>query len=77
MIHSKSSNASNYDEGRMTGMIYNVMGRLVGTSDAAGVTTFAYDAFSTLTNETVAGLYAKSLDRYVDGHENSGVCPLN
>ena len=43
-------------------MAYDVMGRLVETSDAAGVTTFAYDAFSSLTNETVAGQYANTLD---------------
>ena len=49
-------------------MAYDVMGRQIQTSDAAGVTTFAYDAFSSLTNETVAGQYAKALDRHVDGH---------
>ena len=43
-------------------MAYDVMGRLIETTDAAGVTTFAYDAFSSLTNETVAGQYAKTLD---------------
>ena len=47
-------------------MAYDVMGRQIQTSDAAGVTAFAYDAFSSLTNETVAGQYAKALDRYYD-----------
>ena len=47
-------------------MVYDVMGRQIQTSDAAGVTAFAYDSFSSLTNETVAGQYAKSLDRYYD-----------
>jgi RHS repeat-associated protein len=49
-------------------MAYDVMGRQIQTSDAAGVTAFAYDAFSSLTNETVAGQFAKSLDRHVDGY---------
>ena len=43
-------------------MAYDVMGRQILTSDAAGVTAFTYDAFSSLTNETVAGQYAKTLD---------------
>ena len=47
-------------------MAYDAMGRQIQTSDAAGVTAFAYDSFSSLTNETVAGQYAKSLDRYYD-----------
>ncbi len=49
-------------------MVYDVMGRQIQTSDAAGVTAFAYDAFSSLTNETVNGQYTKSLDRHVDGY---------
>ena len=47
-------------------MAYDVMGRLAGTSDAAGATAFAYDEHSSLTNETVAGQYTKSLDRQID-----------
>ena len=47
-------------------MAYDVMGRQIWTSDAAGVTMFAYAAYASLTNETVAGQYAKALDRHVD-----------
>jgi YD repeat-containing protein len=36
-------------------MAYDVLGRQNSSVDAAGVTTFAYDSFSLLTNETVSG----------------------
>jgi YD repeat-containing protein len=47
---------------------YDVMGRQIRTSDAAGITTFAYNSFSSITNETVTGQNAKSLERHLDGY---------
>ena len=58
-------------------MAYDVMGRQVRTSDAAGITAFSYDSFSSLTNETVSGQYAKSLDRHVDEYSRNIGYSLN
>ena len=37
-------------------LCYDVMGRQTRAVDAAGITTFAYDVFGSLTNETVVGV---------------------
>ena len=45
---------------------YDAMGRQTSATDAAGVTTFTYDAFGQLTSEQVSGLYSKTLTRHYD-----------
>ncbi len=45
---------------------YDAMGRQTSATDAAGVTTFTYDATGQLTSEQVSGLYSKTLTRHWD-----------
>ena len=46
---------------------YDAMGRQSRTVDAAGVTTFAYDVFGSLTNETVVGVAGtNTIERFGD-----------
>lgn len=46
---------------------YDAMGRQVSAIDAAGVTTFAYDIFGALTNETVVGVAdTNTIERFYD-----------
>ena len=45
---------------------YDAMGRQTSATDAAGTTTFTYDAFGQLLSEQVSGLYAKTLTRHYD-----------
>ena len=48
-------------------LAYDAMGRQVRAIDAAGVTTFAYDIFGALTNETVVGVAgANTIERFYD-----------
>ena len=45
---------------------YDALGRQTLATDAAGSTTFAYDAVGQLVSETIDGLYAKTLTRHYD-----------
>ena len=46
---------------------YDALGRQIEAHDAAGVTTFAYDAFGSLTNETVIGVAGtNTIERFYD-----------
>ena len=46
---------------------YDAMGRQIHAIDAAGTTTFAYDAFGSLTNETVIGIAGtNTIERFYD-----------
>ena len=45
---------------------YDAMGRQTSATDAAGTTTFTYDAYGQLTSEQVNGLYSKTLSRHYD-----------
>ena len=46
---------------------YDAMGRQVSAIDAAGVTTFAYDIFGAITNETVVGVAGtNTIDHFYD-----------
>ena len=45
---------------------YDAMGRQTSATDAAGITTFTYDAFGQLLFEQVSGLYSKTLTRHYD-----------
>ena len=48
-------------------LAYDAMGRQVRAVDAAGVTTFAYDVFGSLTNETVVGVAGtNTIERFYD-----------
>ena len=57
---------------------YDAMGRQVEVRDAAGVTTFAYDAFGAVTNETVVGVAGTNvLERYHDAFGRDAGYALN
>ena len=45
---------------------YDALGRQTAATDAAGTTTFTYDAFGQLSSEQVSGLYSKTLTRHYD-----------
>ena len=45
---------------------YDAMGRQTSVTDAAGATSFDYDAFGQLLSEQVSGLYSKTLTRHYD-----------
>ena len=48
-------------------LCYDVMGRQTRAVDAAGITTFAYDTFGSLTNETVVGVAGtNTIERFYD-----------
>ena len=48
-------------------LCYDAMGRQTRAVDAAGITTFAYDSFSSLTNETVIGVAGTNkIERFYD-----------
>ena len=48
-------------------LTYDVMGRQTRAVDASGVTTFAYDSFGSLTNETVVGVAGtNTIERFGD-----------
>ena len=50
-------------------LVYDVLGRQIEAHDAAGVTTFLYDSFGSLTNETVIGVACtNSIVRYWDDY---------
>ena len=56
-------------------LCYDAMGRQVEAHDAAGVTTFTYDDYGALTNETVIGVAGTNvIERYYDTFgRNAGV----
>ena len=57
---------------------YDAMGRQREASDAAGVTTFAYDDFGSLTNETVIGVAGTNvIERFYDAYGRSLGYSLN
>ena len=60
------------------GCDYNAMGRQTRAVDAAGVTTFAYDAFGANTNETVVGVAGTNiLERFSDAFGRDAGYALN
>ncbi len=62
-----------YSDGTPTiSLAYNRAGRQVQAIDAAGVTTFLYDAFGAVTNETVIGVAGtNTIERYYDSFGRS------
>ena len=55
------------DETPTVSIAYNAFGRQVEAHDVAGITTFLYDSFGSLTNETIIGLAGtNSIDRFYD-----------
>ena len=48
--------------------VYDAMGRQQAVADAAGVTSFSYDAFGDPSGEAVTGLYSKSMTRHRDAY---------
>ena len=57
-----------YSDGTSTiSLFYDSLGRQIKASDAAGITTFLYDSFGSLTNETVIGVAGtNTIIRYWD-----------
>ena len=57
-----------YSDGTPTvSLEYNVLGRQIEAHDAAGVTTFLYDSFGSLTNEMVIGVAGtNTIERFYD-----------
>ena len=57
-----------YSDGTPTiSLFYDVFGRQIEAHDVAGVTTFLYDSFGSLTNETVIGVAGtNTIERYWD-----------
>ena len=68
-----------YSDGTLSvSAAYDAMGRQVEVRDAAGVTTFAYDAFGAVTNETVVGVAGTNvLERYHDAFGRDAGYALN
>ena len=57
---------------------YDALGRQVEAHDAAGVTTFQYDAYGALTNETVIGVAGtNTIERYYDTFGRNAGYALN
>ena len=57
-----------YSDGTPTiSLAYDALGRQIEARDVAGITTFLYDSFGSLTNETVIGVAGtNSVDRFYD-----------
>ena len=59
-------------------LCYDAMGRQTRAVDAAGVTTFAYDTFGSLTNETVVGVAGtNTIERFYDAFGRDAGYALN
>ena len=59
-------------------LCYDAMGRQTRAVDAAGITTFAYDAFGSLTNETVVGVAGtNTIERFYDAFGRDAGYALN
>ena len=48
--------------------VYDAMGRQQAVADAAGVTSFSYDAFGEPSGESVSGIYSKTMTRHRDAY---------
>ena len=72
-----------YSDGTPTvSLAYDAMGRQIEAHDAAGVTTFAYDYFGSLTNETVRSddapvVVTNSIERFYDSVGRNAGYSLN
>ena len=62
-----------YSDGTPTiSLAYDALGRQIEAHDAAGVTTFLYDSFGSLTNETVIGVAGtNTIERFYDAFGRS------
>ena len=66
------------DDTPTVSLFYDALGRQTEARDAAGVTTFLYDAFGSLTNETVIGVaVANSIERFWDEYGRTAGYALN
>ncbi len=66
------------DDTPTVSLAYNALGRQTEARDAAGVTTFLYDFFGALTNETVVGVAGtNTIDRYWDTFGRNAGYALN
>ena len=63
------TNTEYSDDTPSVSLTYDALGRKVEAHDAAGVTTFLYDSFGALTNETVVGVAGTNMiERYWDAY---------
>ena len=60
--------STTYSDGTPTiALVYNALGRQTEAQDAAGITTFLYDSFGSLTNEIVSGVAGTNeIERFYD-----------
>lgn len=66
------------DDTPAVSLCYDAMGRQIEAHDAAGTTTFAYDCFGAITNETVISISENNtIERYWDGYGRSLGYALN
>ena len=66
------------DDTPTVSLFYDAMGRQVEARDAAGITTFVYDAFGSTTNESVIGVAGTNvIERYWDSYGRATGYSLN
>ena len=66
------------DDKPSVALSYNAIGRQMRAIDAAGTTTFAYDTFGSLTNETVGGVAGTNMiERFYDSFGRDAGYALN
>ena len=68
-----------YSDGTPTASLaYDALGRQIEAHDAAGITTFLYDSFGSLNNETVIGVAGtNTIERYWDSYGRTTGYALN
>ena len=72
------TNTTYSDDTPTVAIKYDALGRQIEAHDAAGVTTFAYDAFGANTNETVVGVAGTNvLERFTDAYGRDEGYALN
>lgn len=72
------TNTTYSDDTPTVSLTYDVLGRQTEAHDAAGTTTFIYDAFGSLTNESVIGVAGTNvIDRYWDAYGRTTGYALN
>lgn len=72
------TNTTYSDETPAMSLFYDAMGRQVEAHNAAGMTTFTYDAFGSLTNENIIGVIdTNTIERYWDTYGRTVGYALN
>ena len=77
-IWSSLTNTVYSDDTPTISLAHDALGRQIAAHDAAGVTTFIYDSFGSLTNETVIGVAGtNTIDRFYDNFGRDAGYSLN